>query len=181
MSICSVHEFHRAAQCSVNLLQCTMTCFAVFLAWSHRQTDDEKSRTQTLFRKTASSLQSVQICMIMKLFVFCSCAWSLTVLWLKDLISSKFQFRNLSVQQHFHLCNNACSADTFTFSSNLNQHSAYWIWHSLIVDLSLLCHNCSLFWIYLQDLMTSFFISDCLWCWWNLVSLTFRCRFRDRI
>ena len=115
MSICSVHEFHRTAQCSVNLLQCTIICFTVFLTWSHRQTDDEKLKTWVLFRKTASSLQLIWIYMIMKFFVFCSCAWSLTVLWLRNLTLSKFQFRNLLIQWYFYLCINACFADTFIF------------------------------------------------------------------
>ena len=181
MSICPVHGFCKAAWCFMNLLQCTMTCFTVFLIWSHEQTDDEKLRTQILFRKTTSSLQSVWICMIMKLSVFCSCAWSLIVLQLKDLTSSKFQFESLLVQQHFHLCINACFTDIFTFFSDLSQCSAHWIWHSLTVDLNLLCCNCSLFCICLQDLTTNSFISDCLWHWWNFVSLTFKCRFRDEI
>ena len=59
MSICPVHRFCKAAQHFMNLLQCTMTCFAVSLIWSHEHTDDEKSKMQVLFRKTASSLQSV--------------------------------------------------------------------------------------------------------------------------
>ena len=164
MSTYLICEFCKTAQLFVNLLQCTMTCFIVFLIRLHRQTDDEKLRTQILFRKTASSLQLIWICMIMKLSIFCSCAWSLTVLWLKNLTSSKFQFENLSVQQHFHLCINACFADTFILFSDLSQHSAHWIWHLFVIDLNLLCHNCSLFCICLQNLTTSSFISDCLWC-----------------
>ena len=97
MSICLIHEFHRTAWCFVNLLQCTITCFAVFLIWSHEQTDDEKSETQILFRKTTSSLWSIWICVIMKLSIFYNCAWSLTILWLRDLTSSKFQSEDLSV------------------------------------------------------------------------------------
>ena len=181
MSICLIHRFCRTAWCSVNLLQCTMTCFTVSLIWLHRQTDDEKFKTWILFRKTASSLQSVQICMIMKLFIFCSCAWSLTVLWLKDSASSRFQFKNLSVQQCFYLCINACFTDIFTLSSDLSQHSAHWIWCLLTVNLNLLYHNYSLFCICLQDLTISSFIFDCLWCWQNFASLTFRCRFRDEM
>ena len=56
ISICLIHKFCRAALCFMNLLQCTMTCFTVFLIWLHEQTDDEKFKTWVLFRKTASSL-----------------------------------------------------------------------------------------------------------------------------
>ena len=75
-----VCEFHRAILCSANLLQCVITCSAVSLTWSHKQTDDEKFRTQILFRKAASSLWLIWICVIIKLSVFCSCACSLTAL-----------------------------------------------------------------------------------------------------
>ena len=90
MSICLIYEFHKAAQCFMNLLQCTMTCFVIFLIWSHKQINDEKSEIQILFKKTASSLQLMQICIIMKFFIFCNCVWSLTILQLKNLTSSKF-------------------------------------------------------------------------------------------
>ena len=146
----------------MNLLQYIITCFVIFLIWSHEQTDDEKFKTQILFKKTVSSLQSIWICMIMKLSIFCSCAWSLTVLQLRNLISSRFQFKNLSVQWCFYLCINTYFADIFILFSDLSQHSAHWIWHLLTVNLSLLCCNCSLFCICLQDLTTSSFISDCL-------------------
>ena len=56
ISICSVCRFYRAAQHFMNLLQCIMTCFIIFLIWSHKQTDDEKLKTQILFRKTTNSL-----------------------------------------------------------------------------------------------------------------------------
>ena len=159
---CSIHEFHRAAQHLMNLLQCVMTCFIVFLIWLHEQTNDEKLRTWVLFKKTASLLQFMQICMIIELSVFCSCVWSLTTLWLKDLTFSKFYFRNLLVQQHFHLYISAYSADISALSFSLSQQFVHWIWHSLIVSLDSLYHICSLFWIHLQNLMTSFFISDYL-------------------
>src|SRR5437667_9086721 len=81
----------------------------------------------------------------MELSVFCSCAWSLTVLWLGGPTPSKFQPGGLSVQRRFHLCINACSADTFTLSSGLSQCSAHWVWRSPTVGLGLLCRNCSLF------------------------------------
>ncbi len=120
-----VHEFHRIILCSANLLQCAITCSAVSLIWSHEQTDNEKPRTWVLFRKAASLLQLIWICMIIKLSVFCSCTCSLTAFWLRNLISRKFYLRDLSVQQCFYLCSNAWSANTFILFSNLSQCSAH--------------------------------------------------------
>ena len=112
MSSYSVCEFHRAALCSANLLQCAMMCSAVSLIWSQEQTDDRKSGTQVLFRKAASSMWLIWICVIIELSVFCSCAWSLTALRLGGPTPRKFH-PGLPVQRRFHLCSNACSADTY--------------------------------------------------------------------
>jgi hypothetical protein len=162
-----------------------MTCFAVSLIWSHRQINERKFKTQVLFRKTASLLQSVQICVIIELSVFCSCTWSLIALWLRDSTFSKFYSENLSVQQCFHLCINACFADTFIISSDLSECSAYWVWCSLTVSLNSLYHICSLFWICLQDLMTSFLsliicdTDEISQAWYSDVDLETECRFQS--
>ena len=97
MFIYLICKFHKAAQHFVNLLQCIMTCFVIFLIWSHRQTDDEKLRIWVLFRKIASLLWLIWICMIMKFSVFCSCIWSLTVLQLRSSTLSKFQLESLLI------------------------------------------------------------------------------------
>ncbi len=79
MSSCLICEFCRTAQHFMNLLQCTMMCFAVSLIWSHGQTDDEKLRTWVLFRKTASSLQLMWICVINFKILKWTFIWTLTV------------------------------------------------------------------------------------------------------
>ena len=97
MSNCPVYGFHRAAQHLTNLLQCAMTCSAVFLTWSHEQISDRKPDMWILFRKAASSMQFVQIYVIIEFSVFCSCTWNLTALCLKNSTSRKFHFKDLSV------------------------------------------------------------------------------------
>ncbi len=115
-----IYRFYKIAWHFMNLSQCIIMCFTVFLIWSHEQTDDKKLRTWALFRKIMNSLWFIWICMIIKLSIFCSCAWNLIILWLKNLIFSKFHFKNLLIQQCFHLCISACFADISAFSFNLN-------------------------------------------------------------
>ena len=124
-SIWLIHESCKTAQHFMNLLQCIITCFAVFLTCLHEQIEEEKFCICLLFRKVTSLLWSVWICVIMKLSVFCNCAWSLTALWLKSLILSKFQLKNLSVHQYFYLYIKTWSAIIFIFSLNLSQNSAH--------------------------------------------------------
>ena len=97
MSNYSVYRFHKIAQYSANLLQCTITCSAVFLIWSHEQIEDKKSETWILFKKAVSLMQLMWICVIIELSVFCSCVWSLTVLWLRNSTSRKCHFRSLLI------------------------------------------------------------------------------------
>ena len=73
MFICLIHKFCKAAQHFMNLLQCIVTYFTVFLIWLHEQIDDKKLRIWILFKKTTSLLQFIQIYMIIEFFIFCSC------------------------------------------------------------------------------------------------------------